>query len=92
MYFIWGDYAVNFALKLGIPNWLLASNIIWNIISKKTVTEDWKTAWIKLLLYSMNPIDSISNCNCQLSIFNDFSNCLTDCGFHQELISQCILF
>ena len=86
MHFIWGNVLLAIVLKFGIPNWLLAANIILNIISKKTVTEDWLTASIKLLLYNMSPINSINNFKYQYTGFEDFVKSLYNVGHHQILI------
>ena len=41
--FIWGNFILNISLKFGIPNWLLAANIIWNIIKYKNLNK--KRSW-----------------------------------------------
>ena len=66
------DYALIFIFKLGVPNWLLIMNIIWNIISKKTVTEIWITFSLKLLINSMIPTILIDNYHWQWSWIKDF--------------------
>ena len=86
MHFIWGNSIFVIVMKFGIPNWLLAANIVWNIISKKTVTEDWLTASIKLLLYNMSPINSINNFKYQYKGLEDFVKSLYNVGHHQILI------
>ena len=86
--FIWGNFILNIIWKIGIPSSLLITNIVWNIISKKVVTENWVTASTKLLLYNLTPLNSINNFNCQYTGFKDFFKCLTDIEHHQWLIAS----
>ena len=72
IWLIFRDYMIMAIVKLGVPNCLLLMNIVWNIISRKAVTEVWITFLIKILLTIISPIISISNYRWQWSNIKDF--------------------
>ena len=55
------EYALMDIFKLGVPNCLLIMSFLWNILSKKTVTEFWFTFLIKLILDILTHITLITN-------------------------------
>ena len=90
-YFIWRSYIFTIILRFGILNLLFMLNILWNIIGRKTATEDWKTATVKLLMYNITPVTSINNLNWEWSEFIDFVKCLTNLELHKNAIASEIL-
>ena len=64
IYFALGIFKVNlfiWILKFGVPNSLLFCSIIWNIISRKTVCESWRSIFWKLLLFYVSPMTQHNN-------------------------------
>ena len=59
--FVFGINVYILVLQFGIPNLLFSINIVSNIASRKTVTENWSTALLKIALYFLSPIAFESN-------------------------------
>ena len=68
---IFRDYALMVIIKLGMPSCLFLMNIVWNIISKKVVTDIWWAFLIKFLLTLSTPIISINSYSWQWSNTKD---------------------
>ena len=75
-WFIWRNYAISFILKVGAINLLFIMNISWNIISKKTVTEDLLTVTLKFILYAISPTILIKNNYYKWLEIRDLITCL----------------
>ena len=65
------EYALIVILKLGVPNCLLIMSFLWNILSKKTVTEFWFTFLIKLVLDILTHIALITSYHWDLLSIGD---------------------
>ena len=74
---IWRNYILDIVINIGIPNCFFIMNIVWNIMSKKTVTEDFLTAPIKFMLHAISPAISIKNYYCQWLDISDFKRYFT---------------
>ena len=69
--FVFGINVYILVLQFGIPNLLFSINIISNIASRKTVTENWSTALLKFALYFLSPIAFESNNTLNLEYTNN---------------------
>ena len=74
---IWKNHILDIVIKIGFPNCLFIMNIIWNIMSKKAVTEDFLTAPIKFMLHAISPTIYIKNYYCRWLDMRDFIGCFT---------------